>query len=701
MKKSIYGWALLALLAALLCLGGCVWQEPEPQPSTIPTVPVTTAPKPVPLGFGNPMNIQGYTYFETPTVNPRGDVFLTAQLDADAKMDGKPLLNLSTHFWNGQSVLVEYTVEDGEESYSCGLSWLYGEGTPAVTSTFSYGSEIAHLGGGLVTVCDPAHGYVDCYGSGLARVGGFSLDGASAYALSGDGKRCYFVRRGALLCREGDDLRQILPRSNFCVVGIDSVITDQTGKDYANITCLGGDLEYYRGILECATGKVLRISGNDGSYIQLSRGTYVETLYDSSFETSRWIICQGAQKWDFRWEEDPKYRSVYVLDGGEVLFAEPCDNGLRLFLYKDGAPVNGTEFTVDNGHPVDPDSERGSVDLCQQPILLDANRMLLQLLDGAGNRLYYIWKLDTAVPPESALRVLPYALGSRPSAPEPGGLNMHDYTPKLLSEEWKPLRDRADELEKRWGIGIYLGSECAGIVGDYAVLPLTDHGQAEQALDILARELEKYPDNFFSQMCVGSMLGQDFYLAGDLYQASAGTLEDASGFQTEVDGRQTIVMDCNYLFFMSKTIHHEICHSIEDFMTALEWVDGVKYLDEEQWNARNPDAKIYGDCYSHTYEQFGYEKNWNLTYDMQLQSGQSVAGTYFVDPYSMTFPWEDRARLFQNHMADDPEVDFDAAPYLKAKLAYFLECMRRAYDSTGWTQAPWDRGGILLESVTK
>ncbi len=690
MKKIL---CVLGALALLLCCTGCIRREPAPQPSASVAAPETTAAptQPVRLEDGNPLHIQGYTYFETPTVNALGDVFLTAQLDADAQMEGKPLFSLTTRFWNEQGVLVEYTVDEGDEGYSSGLSWLGADGQPLAAVPIDFGAEVVDLGAGAVSVYSAEQGRVDCYGLGLESIGSFPLE-EFFYAISSDGKRCYYVQRGALLCLENGQQRQIEVKNNYCVTFVHGVITDDAGTDYADISCMGGDLKYYRGILDCSSGEMLYVPATDYTDIQTEQNTYIETVYNEQFGISQWIICKGEQRWDCRWEGEPKYCTLYVLESGQVLFAEPMDNGLRLFLYslQDGSLLDSTAFTIDNGNPVDPDSERGEVDLCQQPILLDSGRMLLQLYDGAGNRLYYVWKLGTADGPESGLRFEPYELGSRPSAPEPEGLNMHDYTPTQVREELEPLRQRADALEERMGIRIYLGEECACILADYAVSPLLDYDSVSGALDVLERELGKYPADFFRQMSIGSVQGHDFYIADTLMGIQDGTLSYAGGFQNEINGRQIIAIDCEVPNALATTLHHEIAHSIEDYMTALELFGGVNYLDEEQWKALNPDEQVYGDCYTYTYMDFGFEENWGFAYSIQEVDGD-VSGTYFVDLYSMTFPWEDRARLFENWMSDDQAVDFEAAPHMKAKLDFFLDCMSRAFEGTGWTQAPWDQ----------
>ena len=682
---------LILLLAAALCLVclGCVRQEPSPTDFSQP--PVTTAPPVEAPEYGNPLGIEGYTYFKAPTANPGGDVLFAAQLDWDARLNGLPVCGITVHFLDESGVLAEYQLEsDGQaEGVERVLAWIPRDGSPVRTQKLDENASVS-ASGDLITVYSESGwtSLLDCFTPQLEPTGSFTWDHSMSYALTRDGRRCYYVRRGVLLRQEDGAETPVYPDANFRVSNIHGVVTGENGTDYAIVSCQGGDLNYYRVVLDCESGKALDISDFSNSDVLAENNIYLETSYDQQFYVSRWILCAPGTRWDIHWTAEPRTCYPNLLDDGRLLLAQPQANGLGVSLIDphQGAFTGSTSFTIDNGHPVSPDSPRGEVDLCQRPIALDGGKILLQLIDGAGNRLFYVWKPEAAA--DSGLEILPYEPGSRPSVPEPGGLDMRDFTPNEAGEALLPLRRRADGLEERYGVDIYIGEECSSIAGGYAVYPLTNLDLAEAALDIFERELGKYPEDFFTQMRVGGIDGYDFYLASTLQGIEEDVLGYAGGFQCELDGRQVMILDCSDPVFIAETLHHEICHSIEDYMVSFE--EPKSLLDEDRWQSLNPDAQLYGDCYSRTYAQYGFPENQYLAYDVLDQEGLEVGDAYFVDSYSMTFPWEDRARLFQNWMTDYPAVDFSAAPHLKAKLDYFLECMSLAFDSTNWEHAPWE-----------
>ena len=67
-----------------------------------------------------------------------------------------------------------------------------------------------------------------------------------------------------------------------------------------------------------------------------------------------------------------------------------------------------------------------------------------------------------------------------------------------------------------------------------------------------------------------------------------------------------------------------------------------------------------------------------------------VSKTCFVDGYAMTYPSEDRARIFESVMYGYYEADFDVAPMLREKLNYYAQCIRAVFDTTGWVDVRWE-----------
>ena len=72
-------------------------------------------------------------------------------------------------------------------------------------------------------------------------------------------------------------------------------------------------------------------------------------------------------------------------------------------------------------------------------------------------------------------------------------------------------------------------------------------------------------------------------------------------------------------------------------------------------------------------------------------NGEDCANSYFVDTYSMTYPSEDRAKIWENIMSDEKYVYWEKTPHLTAKLNYYAECIRQNFDSTGWNDVRWEK----------
>jgi hypothetical protein len=160
-------------------------------------------------------------------------------------------------------------------------------------------------------------------------------------------------------------------------------------------------------------------------------------------------------------------------------------------------------------------------------------------------------------------------------------------------------------------------------------------------------------------------------------------LDYAGGFQLENAGSIMIVLDCSWPGSLTTSLHHELSHAIE---SKIDWESNVT-LDETQWQTLNPDTDEYGDSYAYSYVDAVPEAMEPFVYDWD-----DPTDAYFIDEYSLTYPTEDRARIFEYVMCpDNAWIDFDDTPYLKEKLNYYVQVIREAFDTTGWEDVRWER----------
>lgn len=249
--------------------------------------------------------------------------------------------------------------------------------------------------------------------------------------------------------------------------------------------------------------------------------------------------------------------------------------------------------------------------------------------------------------------------------------NSDVYTIPLISAENPDLegitqcRQRADALAETYGVDIYIWDEALlhgenyEITGEYQVEPIN------AMLDALEEQFAHMPENIYVpteeycgiQIClVRSIEGQDF-----VQYWSQGGLCIAITPSADIQ---------------------------EALLTGLGWGIDSRVIgnsrDLDYWDDLNPDGFTY---------DYSYFVNAQRT-DLQYLEGEDRA---FTDQRAMSFPSEDRARIFYYSMLPGNEELFASAT-MQAKLKTFCEGIREAY---GWQKEAevfaWER--YLNESL--
>ncbi len=250
--------------------------------------------------------------------------------------------------------------------------------------------------------------------------------------------------------------------------------------------------------------------------------------------------------------------------------------------------------------------------------------------------------------------------------------------------DWGDLseaRSRANTLEETYGISIYIGPEVPSQIGvSYSAGKFTDADSLLEALDILEEVLELYPKNFFSQLCYDDIRGIRIYLAGTLYSNSEDTISDASAYVEDVNSYKVMVLDTNQYWDWDYTINHEISHMIDKSLDFRSTYQKDSLYSEEIWSSYNPEDFSYLYSYDDYFGNTDY-----LTWS-----------DYFIDSYGTTFPTEDRAEIFgyaMENAINDGLYDymFTDSDAVREKLAYYSDCIRSGFDTTGWPDTlPWE-----------
>ncbi|MCC8138013.1 MAG: hypothetical protein LIO76_08135 [Clostridiales bacterium] len=250
--------------------------------------------------------------------------------------------------------------------------------------------------------------------------------------------------------------------------------------------------------------------------------------------------------------------------------------------------------------------------------------------------------------------------------------------PDRAGYDWGSLanvRSRADALEEKYGISVYLGGEVPEQVGNYRTEACLDEETLSVALDQLELILALYPENFFPQLLYDDLRGIRIYISGTLSGEMEGMLRDPGAYVEEINHFQVMVLDAYQNWNWDYMLNHEISHMIDRSLSFRSIYQTDALFSEETWSSYNPDDFDY----LYTYD--GYEEN----------ADWEKYPEYFVDAYGTTFATEDRAEIFGTAVSgclyeglyDDL---FAEGSVLKEKLDYYCACIRDGFDTAGWEE---------------
>lgn len=236
-------------------------------------------------------------------------------------------------------------------------------------------------------------------------------------------------------------------------------------------------------------------------------------------------------------------------------------------------------------------------------------------------------------------------------------------------EGLQQCRERADQLEKTYGVEILLYDE-APEPADYAFTPEHQIVMIEAALDTLEKAMARFPEGFFRTAADVTASGAfRISLVREITGTQYNSLPDGSGLQYWLDGNAYMALKTGY--GLETAFYHQLCHGLETFVVG----NSIHY---DFWNDQNPKG-------------FAYDGSYGL-YQNHLESPWLQAETRaFIDAFSMTYPMEDRARIFEYAMTEGNEAFF-ATETMQLKLKQLCMAIREAF---GWKKTdivlPWEQ----------
>lgn len=220
-------------------------------------------------------------------------------------------------------------------------------------------------------------------------------------------------------------------------------------------------------------------------------------------------------------------------------------------------------------------------------------------------------------------------------------------------------REKADELEARFGINILLEAEAAGAQPwDYSIEPEHQVPVIQEMLTQMEAALEVFPEGFFTTLAEGTASNRVNICLVRRLQGSyeSGSLDTATGIQFwyDEDAYVALTMDGDFTY----NLYHELFHVIDT--RVLSHCNSY-----DTWNTLNPKG-------------FSYDNDYITNRDRDGSAYLGDSDRSFIDTYSMSFPKEDRARIMEYACTEGNESYF-ATVTMQKKLKQLCLGIRKAF----------------------
>lgn len=268
-------------------------------------------------------------------------------------------------------------------------------------------------------------------------------------------------------------------------------------------------------------------------------------------------------------------------------------------------------------------------------------------------------------------------------------VNYADYE---LSES-DDLKSMEQKIETKYGLDIVFGEDIRTEFSDESeklvVEKYTNEENIKKALITFDGIFKIYPKTFFYQLRRSEDSPVKIYLTGAIKSLD---YPDASinAFTSDSDskGESYLVVDIagQNGIFNPVDIMHEIVH-LTDFKLKT-----LGLLKAEEWSALNPEGFSYRD----KLENKSVDKyNFAQAEYCPLKEGTSPSDVYFICPYSQLNEYEDRATLLTNALVFalygyEVEPEVYKCPHLQAKMEYWIEQVKKGFDTSYWDKTPWE-----------
>ena len=223
-------------------------------------------------------------------------------------------------------------------------------------------------------------------------------------------------------------------------------------------------------------------------------------------------------------------------------------------------------------------------------------------------------------------------------------------------------RNLAQRLSDRYTIDISFMGQDIVMPPNYTLETEFQVRAIENGLAILERSLGMFSEDIFARLAETT---EDGVVHIQLVRSISG---DPVGLQYWLNGKCYLAVELGDT--MEESFYHELYHVMDSFLFG-----NSGYLDN--WDDYNPKS------FDYLYNYTGYHE----LMDSEYLTGSDPA---FVDAYSMTYPKEDRARIFEYAIMEGNE-DVFASETMQSKLSLLCTAIRDAFDLKKDAQFRWEQ----------
>lgn len=238
-------------------------------------------------------------------------------------------------------------------------------------------------------------------------------------------------------------------------------------------------------------------------------------------------------------------------------------------------------------------------------------------------------------------------------------ISIEEYTNEITNN----INEQIKNIEDTYNVNINIKEEAVIEFPDFSAEILTNNELILSSLNKIKVILSKYNLEFFDSFYDNGYEGLNLYLTGSLTPSNYETqAANPAAYSLVYNSEYMIVIDLNQPN-IGELLCHELLHNLEFNL------NNKNIVSFSEWNTYNPEDYYYNFSYTGSYD-----------YSNTLTE-KDINAVYFIDPYSKTYPTEDRARVFEKVCSCESNSIVNEYPHLYQKSLYLKEEITKYYPS--------------------